>query len=147
MDEMSAALGITQITKLRFFLKKRRELAVWYRQFLNREKRLIASPQTAPGNTHSWFVYVARLLKGNRDAFISELFKRGISTKPYLPTIHLFDFYRKRFGFKRGDFPVAEEVSKTSIALPFYIGLKKKEVQYITHTLIKLLQKKYGKYF
>jgi len=68
------------------------------------------------------------------------LAKQGISTKPYLPPIHLFSFYKKGFEYKKGDFPVAEEVGASTIALPFYIGLKESDIKYIVDKLIKTIQ-------
>lgn len=129
MNEMSAALGLAQIEKIDFLIKKRREVAALYENALRPLARVIALPYTAPGNTHTWFVYVIRLLNPriSRDKVLEDLARRGVYGKPYLPSIHLFEFYRKRFGFKRGDYPVSERVSKSTFALPFYIGLTKKD--------------------
>jgi len=62
---------------------------------------------------------------------MNELGKDGIQTKPYLPVIHLQPFMRKMFNFKVGDFPVSENVSRETLALPLYIGLEAKDVEYI----------------
>ncbi len=142
MDEMSAALGISQLAKLDKMIKARQTIAGWYHQYLTPYRELIQAPQTAASNTHTWFVYVVTLnqTKIKRDKLITMLAKRGISTKPYLPSIHLFSFYKKRFGYKKGDFPVAEKISRSALALPFYLGLKKKDIQYIVKTLIQTIK-------
>src|SRR5205807_928068 len=44
----------------------------------------------------------------------------GIQTRPYLPAIHLQRFYRERFGHREGEFPVCEDFSARSLALPFF---------------------------
>src|SRR3989338_7804665 len=67
--------------------------------------------------------------------------KLGISTKAYLPSIHLFSFYKKLFKYKRGDFPVSEAVSDCSLALPFYIGLKEKDIKIISNIVVATLEK------
>lgn len=143
MDEMSAALGLSQLEKLDEMIKKRQQLANLYHKHLTPYSELIQPPQTAPDNTHTWFVYVIKLKnkinQKRRDGLIMSLAKQGISTKPYLPPIHLFNFYKKTFGYKKGDFPIAEEVGASTIALPFYIGLKEKDVKYITDKLIKTI--------
>lgn len=143
MDEMSAALGLSQLEKLDAMIKKRQQLANLYQQHLTPYAELIQLPQTAPNNTHTWFVYVIKLKnkinQKRRDGIIISLAKQGISTKPYLPPIHLFNFYKKTFGYKNGDFPVAEEVSASTIALPFYLGLKEKDIKYITDKLVKTI--------
>ena len=143
MDELSAAVGLAQLAKLPRIIQKRRQIAGWYDQFLApiEKKRLVLRPEVAGYNTHSWFLYVARVNPEiNRDKVISELAKIGVSSKPYLPSIHLFDFYRERFGFKPGDFPVSEGVSRASLALPFYIGLKKSDVADICRKLAEVLE-------
>jgi len=81
--------------------------------------------------------------KVKRDGVIKRLNAVGISTKPYLPAIHLFDFYKKKFGHRAGDYPVAESMSQRSLALPFYIGLQEKDVTYIVNKLLTVI-KTYG---
>ncbi|PIR93155.1 polysaccharide biosynthesis protein [Candidatus Falkowbacteria bacterium CG10_big_fil_rev_8_21_14_0_10_43_10] len=141
MDEMSAALGLAQLKKLDFMIKERRKIAGWYNKHLAAYADIIRTPDTAAVNTHTWFVYVVQLLsdKIRRDRVINLLRLEGIATKPYLPPIHLFDFYKKRFNYKKGDFPIAEDVGSRSLALPIYIGLKEKDIKYIVNKLIKLL--------
>lgn len=141
MDEMSAALGLAQLEKLDYMIGQRRKIADLYNKYLSRFSEIVKVPKATKGNVHTWFVYVIRIKnpKIKRDKIISELAATGISTKPYLPSIHLFDFYKKRFKYKKGDFPVSEMVSDTSLALPFYIGLKEKDVKYISNKLIFIL--------
>ncbi|MEK9182967.1 MAG: DegT/DnrJ/EryC1/StrS family aminotransferase [Patescibacteria group bacterium] len=146
LDEMSAALGLTQLKKLDLMISQRRQVAGWYGEFLKKHSDIIVTPKIALGNTHTWFVYVVRFVNNriNRDKVIKILVKKGISSKSYLPSIHLFKFYRKKFGFKLGDYPVSEEISKVSLALPIYVGLKKEEIKYICDKLVNIL-KNYAK--
>ncbi len=144
MDEMSAVLGLTQLSKLDYMLKEREKIARWYTEYLAPHQHLLVSPQIAEYNSHSWFVYVVKIknIKSEtiRNEIIKIMGKRGIATKPYLPAIHLFSFYKKKFGYQRGAFPIAEEVAMSSLALPFYIGLKRGDVKYIVNRLIKVIQ-------
>lgn len=146
LDEMSAALGVTQLKKLDYMITKRREVVFWYERFLRKHHGLVITPKTALSNTHTWFVYVIKIKneKINRDKVIGDLAKVGIGSKPYLPSIHLLSFYKKKFGFKKGDFPISEEISQTSLALPIYIGLRETDVKHICDQLYSIL-KKYGK--
>lgn len=138
MDEMSASLGVTQLAKLDWMIAKKREIAGWYDDAL-RDISNIAAPKAGSNRTHSWFVYVIRIARGNRDGVMARLKEHDIQTKPYLPVIHLQPFMRKKFGFHKGNFPVSEKVSNESLALPFYIGLKKKDIEYIIATLKKCI--------
>ena len=81
------------------------------------------------------------LKRGNRDRVMMALERDGIATKPYLPSIHLFQFYRKQFGYRRGAFPVSESVSDCALALPLYLGLKEKDIRYIVGKLIHAIQR------
>ena len=147
-----SALSLAQLEKLDWLLKERK-IAGWYNEFLAPYGDLIQVPRVHPLNTHTWFVYVVCIKnlpggkagkKVNRDKVIERLTKIGVSAKPYLPSIHLLSFYRKTFGFKQGDFPACESVSNSAVALPFYIGLKRADIEYISKTLAEVV-KKYAK--
>jgi dTDP-4-amino-4,6-dideoxygalactose transaminase len=60
---------------------------------------------------------------------------QGIDSKAYLPCIHLMPHYRERFGFREGQFPVAEAVSVRSLALPFFTAMGEAEVARVTSAL------------
>ncbi len=139
MDEMSAALGIEQLKRLQKFIAQRQAIARSYSDILGKHPELVQVPRVANENTHTWFLYVVRVLTKDRDAVIRELGKSGIATKPYFPSIHLFSFHKKRFGFKEGDFPVSELVSSQAIALPLYVELFPKDIGRICQTLLKTL--------
>jgi len=143
LDEMSCALGISQLEKLDFMIKERRKIATWYNETLISYKEITQVPSVAVNNTHTWFVYVIKIKdkKIKRNLLIKNLKKVGISTKPYLPSIHLFDFYKKQFGYKKGDFPVTENVSDYSLALPIYIGMTFNDCKYIVTKLLVEISK------
>lgn len=142
MDELSASLGIVQLAKLDPMIAERKKIAGMYNRFLAGHTDLVVAPSEKEGNTHTWFVYVVRIKgsRADRNNILNVLNQEGISAKPYLPSIHLFDFYKKGFGYKKGDFPISEMVSDTAIALPFYIGLKEKDVRYICGEFVKIIQ-------
>lgn len=143
LSELSAAVGLAQLERLDFLMKKRREIATWYTQALVPLRDQIILPETGRHATHTWFVYTVRIKdhRIKRDEVIDELARAGIGSKPYLPSIHLLDFYRKRFGFKRGSYPVSERVSDSTLTLPLYIGITKKDVRRIVQTLREILEK------
>jgi perosamine synthetase len=136
MDEMSAALGLSQLMKVNSFIQERARIAQWYSQYLSGLPDVIV-PNTAIDRTHSWFVYVIRVTNGKRDTLQRVLDQKGVQTKVYLPTIHLQPFMRNRFGYKHGDFPVAEKVSFQTLALPLFVGLKKQDVNRIVEIIKK----------
>lgn len=93
------------------------------------------APDIAPAR-RSWFVYVVQLPQGvDRDEVIGRLKREGVSSKPYMPVIHLQPYYRERFGYSAGDFPVAEDIASRSLALPFYPSMQRADVERVVATL------------
>lgn len=150
LTDVAAAIGIAQLERLDDLLAARSSLAANY------SERFSALGAREPGagdpddlvlpladrgaERRSWFVYILRLpVKVDRDAVIAELDARGIDARPYIPCIHLFDFYRERFGYRDGQFPVAEDFSRRSLALPFYPGLEEAAVERVVRELADIL--------
>ena len=75
----------------------------------------------------------------DRDSVIRALAERGIASKAYLPCIHLQPFYRERFGYRGGEFPVAEQVAARSLALPFFTRMTEEQVDRVCETLRELV--------
>jgi perosamine synthetase len=85
-------------------------------------------------------VYVVQVPEAvERDAVIAELDRGGVQSKAYLPCIHLLPFYRERFGFREGQFPVAERTAERSLALPFFTAMGEGEVERVAGALAKSL--------
>ncbi|MDP3999599.1 MAG: DegT/DnrJ/EryC1/StrS family aminotransferase [bacterium] len=139
LDEMSAALGIAQLEKIKFLISEKQKIAGWYDKYLSAYRNLAQVPIVVPGNVHTRFIYVVLIRNKNRNQVIKRLSRCGITAKPYFPSIHLFKFYRASFGYRPGDFPASELVSNKALALPFYIGLKEQDVRHICKILIKIL--------
>ncbi len=120
MSELNAALGRVQMGRLDELLERREQVAGWYQERLDeipRVERLSIMPSTT---RMSWFVYVIRLdADVERGALAQRLEKLGIPSRPYFRPIHLQPFYRERFGYEPGAFPVAEDLGRRSLALPY----------------------------
>ena len=69
------------------------------------------------------------------------LAKKGVQARPYLPSIHLSEAYKKKYKYKEGDFPISEKVSSQTIALPLYVQMTKKDVTEISQRLISIIKK------
>lgn len=138
LDEMSASLGITQLKKIDWMIEEKRKISAWYNNVLS-DIDGIETPLIVKDRTHSWFLYVIRVKKNKRNMLMSELDKKGIQTRPYLKVLHLQPFMKEMFFFKNGDFPIAESVSRETLALPLYIGLTKKDIEYIAGKIEEIL--------
>lgn len=136
MDELSAALGCSQMERIEEILDKRAKVAGMYGEKLAKVEEVQVPFIADYINKMSWFVYVVRLDgKINRDKVIKYLNEEGVQCKPYFTPIHLQPFYRKMFGFKEGDFPITEDVSSRTIALPFFNNLKEEQIDYVVEKL------------
>ncbi len=140
LDEMSAALGASQIKRLDELLDKRAQVADWYNVRLQDEE-LIEVPYIAATTTRmSWFVYVVRIKPpASRDETLRGLQESGIPSRPYFTPIHLQPFYREKFGYQRGDFPVTEYLGDVSLALPFSGIMTEEQVDYVCCHLKRLV--------
>lgn len=136
LDEMSAALGLSQIQRIDELLAKRERVAGWYNERL-RDEELIEAPHIAATTTRmSWFVYVVRIKPpAQRDEVIRRLAEVGVPSRPYFTPIHLQPFYREKFGYQRGDFPVTEYLGDVSLALPFSGVMTEEQVDYVCQQL------------
>ncbi|HPP06012.1 MAG TPA: DegT/DnrJ/EryC1/StrS family aminotransferase [Syntrophorhabdaceae bacterium] len=143
LSDIHAALGISQLERLDEILKKREEVALYYMECL-KDIDKIELPSVPEHTKVSWFVFVIRLKKGftkkHRDRLMEMLMEKGIECGNYFPPIHLQPFYRKFFGYKRGDFPVCESLSERTIALPFFNNLKKGQIEYIADNITSCLK-------
>lgn len=144
ISELTAALGASQLERLPQLLAARAQIAEWYTEALTPlDQDLILPPSEKPHATRSWFVYVVQLsdkyTPNARDLLKQALHAQGIGSAPYFPCIHLQPYYRRRFGYQMGDFPIAEKVSRRSLALPFFPQLSLCEIERIAKTISTLL--------
>jgi perosamine synthetase len=140
LTDIACALGIAQLERLDELLASRARVASLYNEALGGIEGLELPCPDAEGDRRSWFVYVVQLPRGvDRDGAIRALRDRGVDSKPYLPAIHLMSYYREAFGHREGEFPVCEDVSARSVALPFYPGLRDGEVHQVAAALRDVL--------
>ena len=149
LSEIAAALGIAQMERLDDMLEMRREVAEEYiRRLMDWEDLILPNPPDNDAScfkTTSWFVFVVRLNDRyghvERDRIIQGMHRHEIGSANYFPCIHLQPFYREQFGYKKGDYPIAEAVSSRTIALPFYNRLDGTSIELVVQTLKVMLQR------
>ena len=136
LSDIACALGIAQLGHLDDMLAARERVAGWYAERLAGIEGLgLPCPDQGQAR-RGWFVYVVQVpAEAGRDETIGRLAEKGIQSKPYLPAIHLMEPYRERFGYREGQFPVAEEVAARSIALPFFPQMTEGQVERVSAEL------------
>jgi perosamine synthetase len=129
LDEMSCAVGVEQLKKLKFIIKRRAEIAVQYNKRFKDIKGLII-PYTAKNVDMSWWVYYLKVSQGiDRDVILEYLNKNGVNARAYFfPPIHLQPVYKEKFGYSGGELPVVERVSASGFIIPFFVGMTAKQI-------------------
>jgi dTDP-4-amino-4,6-dideoxygalactose transaminase len=141
LNELSAALGQVQMTRLDELLYKREQVAKWYNQRISIIPN-VDPPTIVPSTTRmSWFVYVVRFAPEiNRDFIARELKIRGIPARPYFTPIHLQPYMVDRFGYRQTDYPITEELGGCSLALPFSGVMTKDQVEYVCEQVGQVIE-------
>jgi dTDP-4-amino-4,6-dideoxygalactose transaminase len=140
LNELSCALGLVQLTRVDDMIARRARVASWYTERLQGMERVQAPIISAVTSRMSWFVYVIRLESpSERARAMSALAERGVPSRPYFTPIHLQPFYVEKFGYRRGDFPVAETLGDTSLALPFSSVMTEAQVDHVCQALGSVL--------
>jgi perosamine synthetase len=140
LSDIAAAIGVAQLERIDDLLGARNRVAALYAERLAGIEGLDLPCPDRGEARRSWFVYVVQLPgDADRDGVITALGERGIASKAYLPCIHLQPFYRQRFGFRGGEFPVAERVAARSLALPFFTRITERQVDRVCEALRELV--------
>jgi len=130
MSTITAALGLSQINKIETLIKKRREIAHYYN---NSFKNLpIICPHPKKENRCVYQRY-SILLKDNisRDNLRLKLNNQNVPCiNGYFP-IHLFSYFKNQYGYKKGDFPVTEDISNRMLILPLHPELNIEQRDFI----------------
>jgi dTDP-4-amino-4,6-dideoxygalactose transaminase len=130
MFDLLASIGLGQLRRLPEFNAKRRVLAEHYtRAFANVSQ--IETPTVREDVRTNWHLYVIRLLdaKVTRAELAAALKQRGIGTSVHYYPIHYHPYYRERFGFQRGDFPVCEAEFERILSLPLFPKMSEGDVE------------------
>jgi len=135
LDDIACAIGLGQLEKLDWILDARSAVAARYDELLAGLDVELPLEDDAE-HTRSWFVYVVVLPEGaDRERVIGELERQGVASSRYLPSIHLQEYMRERYGFSEGLCPVSEGISARTVALPFYAALERDDQEYVAEAL------------
>ncbi len=141
LDEMSAALGLTQMRRLDELIMRRSQVAEWYNQRIAEIPGVEAPMIAKYTDKVSWFVYVVRFATGlNRDSIAKKLGEEGIPARPYFLPIHLQPYMVERFGYREDAFPVTEDLGQRGLALPFSGVMQEEQVERVCQVLREVIQ-------
>jgi dTDP-4-amino-4,6-dideoxygalactose transaminase len=139
MDNIQAALLLGQLKRIEKLWKKRDEI---YRKYEDAFGSLeeIELLKTVPNSRHARHLFTIQVPEENRDSMLITLQEKGIGVAVNYKAIHLLKYYRENFGYKEGDFPVAEHIGKRTISLPLYPLLKDEEIEYVIKVVLEKIK-------
>ncbi len=136
LTDMQAALGISQLKRADPGMKRRHEIVDKY-NLAFKDQPKIKMPHVPASVFHGHHLYVIQV--ENRKALYDHLLTRDIIPQiHYIPT-HLMPYY-KSFGWKEGDFPVAEAYYQKCLSLPLFPSLTDEEQNYVIETILDFLK-------
>jgi dTDP-4-amino-4,6-dideoxygalactose transaminase len=133
LTDIAAAIGLGQLPHLAAFTARRRELARCYFERIDRSLGIelpIADFENA--NWHMFQILLSA--ETDRGAFIAAMKEQGIGIGVHYPALHLFSLYR-RLGFKKGDFPAAEDIGRRTVTLPLFPTMTEADVERVCRAL------------
>jgi dTDP-4-amino-4,6-dideoxygalactose transaminase len=134
LDELQAALLSVKLKKLNEWTTRRQQIAVWYDQALKNVDGIVL-PKVADGASHVYHLYVIRTDK--RNELQNYLNENGVGTLIHYPIPpHLQEAYQA-LGYKKGDFPIAEEIAETALSLPLWPGMAYEQVTEVSNYVKK----------
>ncbi len=144
MTDIQASLGLQQLKNLNAFQARRREIVQRYNIAFASLIEL-QTPVERPEVEHAWHLYVLRLnldrLSIDRARFIEELKSLNIGTSVHFIPVHLHPYYRDKYGFKPGDFPVAFREYQRIVSIPLYPRMSNQDVEDVIETVQTVVAK------
>lgn len=143
MNEISAALGLSQLKKLDKFVKERNNIANFYNNHL--DKKYLLLPKIDKLFYSSFHLYIIKIKSKNYISLQKKLFdllrKKNFFVQVHYLPVHLQPFYRKKFNFKANTYVNSEKHAKSSISIPIYPGLSEKILHKIKNLINNFLIK------
>lgn len=131
LDELQAAFLSVKLPHLDKMNAERRRIAQLYLSGIKNEE--VVLPYVIPDVEPVWHIFAIRCKR--RDALEKWLNEKGIGTNKHYPIpMHLQECYRDMC-FAEGDFPIAEEISRTELSIPMYYGMKDEEISYVIDSI------------
>jgi len=140
MTDFQAALGRSQLKKIRAFHMVREKIAEWYTKQLSEVS--LDLPRLTKGARSSWHLYPVCVQGGEkqRNKVMGRLHHAGVMANLHYLPVNQFQFYRKRTGKKYMPCPQAEKYARAEISLPIFPAMKKQAIQRVVAVLGKALR-------
>ncbi|MDR1885214.1 MAG: UDP-4-amino-4,6-dideoxy-N-acetyl-beta-L-altrosamine transaminase [Synergistaceae bacterium] len=132
LTDMASALGASQLKNIDYFVMRRKEIAVMYREMLSEAPDIVLPPDH-PG--HSYHLFPIWVDGSRRKDVFDRLRGNGIGVQVHYVPLHLHTYYREKFAFFEGDFPLTEKFSSGEISLPIFPDMLDEHVELVVKNL------------
>jgi dTDP-4-amino-4,6-dideoxygalactose transaminase len=144
LSNINIALVEAQLPKLEMLNAKRRDNAAYLTSLLG-DIEEIRCPQLDEDSDHVFHLYTIQLclerITVSRDQIVAALLAEGIQVGVYYRPIHLFSYFRHKYGYREGDLPITETICNSIITLPMYPLLTKRDCEDISLALHKVISR------
>ena len=148
LTDFQAAIGLVQLKKCEALRQDRERIAARYTQAFAKVEGIelqgecLGGGAAVSGNSSSWHLYIVRvrpdILGIDREQFMRELERRGIGASVHFIPLNLHARYQREFGYRPGDFPVAEAEFRRSISLPIFPGMEDWEIERVIEAVCEI---------
>ena len=139
LTDIACALGLAQLPRLPANLARRRAIAARYEKALATVSSL-ALPIVAADVTSAWHLYPVRVdASMDRAEVFDALRAEGLGVNVHYIPVHLHPYYRSRFGYRGGEFPIAETAYGRLISLPMFHGMTDEDVDDVILAVEKVM--------
>jgi len=146
ITDFQAALGLSQLKKIDRIKARRREIVGYYNEHFSGIEELILpyENESVDSNFHLYILQVKDNPRFDRYDLFTYLQRKKYSPMVHYIPVHLLGYYRKRYGYKRGDFPVSENFYDRAISIPLYPSLTDVEVDRVVEDISGFVKSHYS---
>lgn len=141
LTDIACALGISQLNRLDANLARRREIAARYASAFR--DLPITLPVVRDEVNSAWHLYPIRLHLEQLSATRGEIFRalraENIGVNVHYIPVHLHPYYRDRFGYRQGDYPIAEDAYERLLSIPMFHAMSDQDVDDVVAAISKVL--------
>jgi perosamine synthetase len=143
LTDIACALGLSQLKRLDDNLSRRREIAARYAAAFH-DLEQVTTPVVRAGVNPAWHLYPIRLnlekLNADRAQVFRALRAENIGVNVHYIPVHLHPYYRDRFGYRGGEYPVAEDAYARLISLPMFHGMSDPDIEDVVAAVRKVIR-------
>jgi perosamine synthetase len=142
LPDIACSLGLQQLNRLEANLARRREIAARYSSAFQKIPAIIL-PAVLPEVLPAWHLYPIRLDTAKLSAGRAEIFRalraENIGVNVHYVPVHLHPYYKQRFGYHGGEFPIAEAAYESLISLPMFHSMSNEDVEDVIRAVGKVV--------